>query len=192
MIIGLSGYKNAGKDTVAAYLIKHYGYERRAFADPLKKSVAGLFDIPFSLVDKLKNEHTAVVTISGPYGAVVGGKQFTFREFLQRYGTEAHRDVPEMGHDFWVDLLMPVRGYYAERNIVVSDVRFRNEAERIHHLNGIIIVVSRAGIESQDQHRSETEGLEIEPDATIFNSGSIVDLYQEVDIMIERLDNGEI
>jgi hypothetical protein len=186
MLIGLTGLKGVGKDTVAAILVKDYNYERRAFADPLKKSVAGLFDIPFHVVDKLKNEHTAVVTISGPYGAVVGGKQMTFRTFLQRYGTEAHRDVPEMGHDFWVDLLLPVRGYYAERNIVVSDVRFDNEAKRIRFLDGIVVDVSRKGVVCDDPHRSEAGLQYIETDYTIFNNGSLEDLRVSVEVMMEH------
>src|SRR6516165_2411699 len=117
MLIGLTGLKGVGKDTVAAILVKDYNYERRAFADPLKKSVAALFDIPFHMVDKLKNDPSIRVTlVKHDYGLdqmrwAGHGNDLTFREFLQRYGTEAHRDVPEMGHDFWVELLLPVRGY---------------------------------------------------------------------------------
>lgn len=35
-IIGLSGYARSGKDTVGAILV-HHGYQRRAFADALKR-----------------------------------------------------------------------------------------------------------------------------------------------------------
>jgi hypothetical protein len=178
------GLKNSGKDTVAAYLVKEKNYERRAFADPLKKSVAALFDIPFSEIERMKNNlHESVWLINGaePH------KNLTFREFLQRYGTEAHRDVPEMGENFWVDLTLPVSGYYIGRDIVVSDVRFENEARRIRYLRGTIIEVSRSGLVNQDPHRSEQELFEIEPDYTIFNNGTIADLGASVEIMLTNM-----
>jgi hypothetical protein len=184
MLIGLTGLKGVGKDTVAAMLVKDYNYERRAFADPLKKSVAGLFDIPFHAVDKLKNDPHAIVSLTVRETGET--HDMTFRHFLQRYGTEAHRDVPEMGHDFWVELLLPVRGYYAERSIVVSDVRFDNEAKRVHFLDGVVVEVSRQGVVNQDPHRSEA-GLEyVEADYTIFNNGSLEDLRVSVEVMMEH------
>mgnify|MGYP006283771541 FL=1 len=36
MIIGLTGYAQSGKDTVASLLVEHYGYERVAFADKIR------------------------------------------------------------------------------------------------------------------------------------------------------------
>src|SRR4051812_5088987 len=63
MIIGLTGSKGSGKDTIAAYLIKEYRFERRAFADPMKKSVAALFDIPPWEVDNFKLDSTCYVAV---------------------------------------------------------------------------------------------------------------------------------
>ena len=183
MIIGLCGLKGSGKDTVAAHLVKSYGYERRAFADPLKKSVANLFNIPFKDIDIYKNDLNIEVILTG-YGESM---TFTFREFLQRYGTEAHRDVPEMGTDFWVDLTLPVRGYYENRDLVVTDVRFKSEAKRIRHLDGVIVEVNRPGLDSQDQHRSEQEFKELAIDYTIFNNGSIDDLGTGVELMMKNV-----
>jgi hypothetical protein len=39
MIIGLSGYAQSGKDTVAKILVDHYGFRRVAFADKIKEMV---------------------------------------------------------------------------------------------------------------------------------------------------------
>src|SRR5215467_4376192 len=141
MILGLCGLKQSGKDTIAAYLVKEHGFERKAFADPLKRSVAALFDIPFSEIDKLKMDDSILVGV-GRHGEEeydqwiqhIGFHAITFRELLQRYGTEAHRDV--FGNCFWVDLTLPVQGFYPGRAIVVTDVRFREEAERVKFLGG--------------------------------------------------------
>ena len=37
MIIGLSGYAQSGKDTVAKVLIEEYGFTRIAFADKIRE-----------------------------------------------------------------------------------------------------------------------------------------------------------
>lgn len=189
MIIGLCGFRGSGKDTVGAYLIKQHGYERRAFADPLKKSIANLFGIPFSEVDRMKSDESYRVTISIGYEhsiqTVTPNVNLSWREFLQRYGTEAHRDVPEMGNDFWVDLTLPHNGYYINRDIVVTDVRFENEARRIEYLGGIIVQVKRPGIDNKDPHSSEKlEGLT--PHFIIFNDGGLDELYENTERMLGR------
>lgn len=48
MILLLNGYRGSGKDEAAAYLVDKYGFERKAFADPLKEITAEAYDIPLS------------------------------------------------------------------------------------------------------------------------------------------------
>ena len=105
MIIGLSGEKESGKDTIAAYLVKRYEFERKAFADPMKRSIAALFNIPFKDVDTLKNDKKALVSLTTYPGYRT---EMSFRGFLQRYGTESHRDI--FGEDFWLEYTLPVGG----------------------------------------------------------------------------------
>src|SRR5215831_2314257 len=181
MILGLSGAKGSGKDTVAAYLVKEHGFERKAFADPLKKSVAALFDIPFSEVDKLKNDELNIVRLWTAFGAC---HDMTFRTFLQRYGTESHRDV--FGDSFWLDYTLPVQGFYPGREIVVTDVRFRNEANRVTTLGGYLIHISReSALDNQDPHRSEQ--FEFDTDYVIENDGSLDELYAKIDDILIKL-----
>ena len=42
VIIGLSGYAQSGKDTVANILVQHYGYKRVAFADKIRECLFAL------------------------------------------------------------------------------------------------------------------------------------------------------
>ena len=171
MIIGLSGFRGSGKDTVAAYLVKEHEFERRAFADPLKRSVAALFNIPFSDIDKMKNDPKCDVSLN-PLVAM------TFREFLQRYGTEAHRDV--FGEDFWLEYTLPANGHYSGNLICITDLRFSNEAERIKQLGGRIWFINRITNRSVvDPHSSEI--IDFGVDYTIDNTGTIEDLYVEVE-----------
>ena len=39
MIIGLSGYAQVGKDTVANYLVEKYGFVKVSFADPIREAL---------------------------------------------------------------------------------------------------------------------------------------------------------
>jgi hypothetical protein len=181
MIIGLCGLKNSGKDTVAAYLVKQHNFERKAFADPLKQSVAALFGIDFSEVDRLKNDPNVyialtTVAIEDSYWE----RRQTFREFLQRYGTESHRDV--FGRDFWLDHTLPVQGFYPGRAIIVTDVRFANEAERIRMLDGTIWMIDRPNVMPVDTHISEM--MDFDYDFLLNNDGSLEDLYENVEELL--------
>jgi hypothetical protein len=195
MIIGLTGLRGSGKDTVGAYLVKQYGFERRAFADSLKQSVAALLDVDASRLDEWKNDPDVQVAVvrkfysdqqlgDGVEDLYVTDHQ-TMRSFLQRYGTESHRDV--FGNDFWVDQLLPVGGYYAGRAICVTDCRFANEYERIIELGGHVANVVRPGLDLKDPHRSEDQSW-LSDHYQLVNAGTIEDLYRRVDIMLGEID----
>lgn len=220
MIIGFTGQAGSGKDTAGAYLIKQYNFERKAFADPLKKSIAALFDIPFWEVDKFKLDDTVFVAIgykNEPVHVDLVDKEgniylpgidfpekimpskmwspiseFTFRQFAQRYGTEAHRDIPEIGYNFWADLTLPVGGFYAGRKICITDCRFANEVERIQTLGGIVIKLLRenSGVLLQTAHRSEQTDL-LNANATIENNGTIEELYEQIDNLLITYPNDQ-
>jgi hypothetical protein len=60
-IIMVSGWKGSGKDLAAEHLIRTHGFERVAFADPLKDMVAEEFDIPRSHCDDRVYKETAIL-----------------------------------------------------------------------------------------------------------------------------------
>lgn len=178
-VIGLTGKAGAGKDTVAGLLAAADArVEIRAFAEPLKRSVAALFGIDRSDVDRLKvNPRAEVWIVLGNCRA----RAQSFRTLLQRYGTEAHRDV--FGADFWLDATLPLAEDRRGKVIVVTDCRFPNEAERIRAVGGEVWRVERpaallAGEEAA--HVSEAglpDGL---VDRVIPNAGAIDDLQRVI------------
>ncbi len=128
-------------------------------------------------------------------------KKYTYRDFLQKLGTEAIRNV--IHEDAWVNALFAdynkldtfkggcSRTYddakYTEPDWIITDVRFPNEFKAVKDRRGINIRVTtnRAGILSK--HISETALDHHKFDYVIDNSGSIPDLIDKVrEILIKE------
>lgn len=180
-IIGLNGRLHSGKDTAFAEIDLYFAAsglkaKRIAFADPLKLSAA----LALGYQPKNAEEAVAICNDLKEYGIIAIGDTrtaqgddgemwinsedcgLTGREYLQFYGTEAHRNV--FGKDFWVDACLPaslsdVDDKYLDANVlVVTDVRFENEAQRILDLGGEvwqIAATERLGPLPDDAHPSE-------------------------------------
>lgn len=183
MLLGLNGFRGAGKDTAGEYLCKIYGFERLSFAQKLKESAAALFGIEPSLWDELKNEGGGIFLID-EHGSSLA--KASYREFLQRYGTEAHRDI--FGYDFWVDHAL--KGINPNKNYLFTDARFENELEKIRNLGGKNLRIER-NLEVKDTHASEVEPPQHLIDYIIYNDGTFDDLYVQLDDFVEWL-NGQL
>jgi len=174
MIIGVTGKKFHGKNTVADFYVKNHNFKELSFAEPLKKVCKAMFDFSDEqLYGNLKE------TIDERWG-------ITPRTTFQFVGTDLVRNkiyniLPDIGENFWVKRfemeLSQLLVNEQSRNIIISDVRFPNEAEIIKKLGGIIIKVVRPDIKNNDLHTSENLIDEISADYNIINDGSIDDLY---------------
>lgn len=148
-IIGLHGKMGAGKNECARRLafLSDEPVVEVSFAAKLKQSAAALLGCTVDDLERWKNEgwqRVAVGTqVEDDY--FVPASQQSVRSFLQRYGTESHRDV--FGPDFWLDAALPLLPYagahnpYAHALHVVTDVRFQNEADRVRELGGVVVQV---------------------------------------------------
>ena len=180
MILGLSGYAQTGKDTVAQHLVDHYGFTRIAFADPIREALYALNpkinDIPALpgvglswLVDKMGWES-------------VKQESQEVRGYLQRMGTEVARN--QWDSNFWVDLGMKRASQF--ENVVFTDVRFPNEYDAIVNNDGKVWRIEKPGIKAVNGHASETSLDEHPFHHTIVNMGSVDDLYAAVDYFIQH------
>ena len=139
MIVGLCGYAGSGKDTMANILVQERSFERRAFADKLK-------DIAYSLDPNLAE----VVDILGWDVA----KQIpSYRGLLQELGVAVRE---HLGENTWVDAVLNDRSGIWD-DIVITDVRFDNEIDRILDLGGRVGEVVRVGVGPVNEHVSEGE-----------------------------------
>lgn len=195
MIIGVNGLKGAGKDTVGAYLVERHGFVRLSFAELLKVSAAALFNITPTEWDEYKNRDDVTIELHVGKGRGSSIIRLTAREFLQRYGTESHRDV--FGQDFWVDALLNelertdpgrvLRGVRKrERDYVITDARFENELMAIIQLNGFTFQVVR-DVEDGDTHASEVVPDDELITYVVENYGTIEELHEEIDAILAEL-----
>ncbi len=171
MLIGLTGRMGSGKDTVVERLravTAPNAITRKAFADPLKDSVCALFGITRETLERMKNSRHAEVTLTNA-GDSAGAMQ-SMRTFLQRYGTEAHRDI--FGKNFWLDATLPINYAHAHTITVITDCRFPNEAERVKVCGGYVFeVIGPLGkMDANSPHESERPLPESLLHGEIFNA----------------------
>ena len=167
-LIGLAGKAGTGKDTVAAYLKEQYGYDRYGLADPIKsmlRQILVLFDNP------------ALKELPHP----LFGK--SPRYMAQTLGTEWGRNL--IHPDLWLicagqafEWLQKQPGFVG---IVISDVRFENEAAWVRAQGGQIWHVLRPSAAPVEAHVSEAGVGYVEGDEVINNIGSIEDLQQKIE-----------
>ena len=171
-IIGL-GYKaKSGKDTLAGMLARGHGFMHFSFAEPLKKVCAGVFGF------------TNAQVYGGLKEAIDEFWGFAPRKAMQLVGTECFK--PVFGDDVWVRAMerhiFDPAWPYSPRvvGVVISDVRFRVEAEAIKRWGGKVVRVDRHSAGASGgvaNHASETElDTYADWDAVIDNNGTLEDL----------------
>ena len=155
-MIGLIGKKGSGKDTVADYLVHRHGYKKHAFATPLKNVCRELFLLEESQMHDVDQKEKVDVR----WG-------MSPRQMMQTVGTDMVRR--HLGVDFWLRHMDMTTAN--ESRIVLSDVRFPNEAEWVRSQGGKLIRIVRAGEDEDvvDKHASEQEQDKIVVDEEIVN-----------------------
>lgn len=180
-IIGLTGPARSGKDTVAHIIAESAAgtVRRQGFADLLKQSASRIahptHDVAegVTFCDWLKTEgRVQFTTDDGEAVADISGRQF-----LQRYGTECHREV--FGDDFWLDAVLP-EGRDDCDLLLIPDVRFPNEAQRILDRGGEVWRVQRPGTEAANGHASEAAIPAELVGRVVHNAGTLSDLRRTV------------
>ncbi len=202
--VGLIGQIGVGKTTTANYLKDKYNYESYAFSAPLKKACEALGFKHHELygTQEQKMEVNEIWGVTG-------------RKFMQIFGTEICREkLPELLHDnqidishikleqhkqkphkqkqhkpeneaIWVKLFNKYISENLEKNIVVEDVRFADEALAIKQNGGLLIQIYRhENPHKQSNHKSETFNGHV--DIHLFNN-NIDDYKKQLDSIITAL-----
>ena len=146
MIIGVSGPKGCGKDTVYCIIKKFCGAKchRVAFADPIRKMASKILKIHDNDVDVFKRCDVTMQfgdkTMSAPGRHIYREIGMLMRSYDPEQFIRYVDDVVSSGtsEDVWV----------------ITDVRFPNEVEYVRNKGGVIILVERDGC-TYDHHPSE-------------------------------------
>jgi hypothetical protein len=170
MLIGLTGYAQSGKDTVAEVLVRRFGFVRIAFADPIRDFCYEVNPI----VGYVAGEPTYLKNVVDRDGWEAAKKSDNVRSTLQNVGVSARN---HFGDDFWIrEALKKVKD---EARIVVTDVRFVNEADWIKQFeDSHIWRIKRPNVTAVNGHVSESQMDGYRVDQIFLNGGSIEDLEQ--------------
>jgi hypothetical protein len=168
LVIGFAGKARSGKDTAGAYLVDQYQFLRYSFAQPLKDAT----NIMFHLTDKqIENKEKP----AEPWG-------MSPRDLYQRVGTDIARAIDV---NVWVKGADIFKNDNPGRSIVITDVRFSNEAFWIRSQGGIVVFLESKtrGIFEGSGHSSENGLTGEDVDLIIENDGTIEALHVKLEEM---------
>jgi len=176
MIIGITGPKFNGKNTLGNYFVK-LGYIELSFAESLKESCRCIFGFSDDQLYGDKKETEDEFWGVSP------------RVVLQYVGTELYREqlakiMPHIGKNIWVECIRRKILLELEKNkkanFVITDVRFPNEIEMVKELGGKLIRVVRDSVNNtSDLHESERLIMSLPVDYELKNNGTIEELHEK-------------
>jgi len=121
----LSGKSHVGKDSVAKQLTKFYGFKKYSIADTLKEHCSNKYDYPYDWNYSQEGKQRIVKN--------TGGK--TVREILIKEGALGRKtDLL-----FWVKKLVTKLMIEKPAFYVITDCRYKNEAEVFKYFNGVLV-----------------------------------------------------
>lgn len=120
----------------------------------------------------------------------VGDCHPTCRRVMQLLGTEFGRDM--IREDIWAHLTQAraTSLMLAGRDVVIDDMRYWNEMEKVVGIGGMPLKVFRSVAQVTSSHSSEG-ALDGVPMDSLLNDGTIPDLHMLVDGIVNRLRGGE-
>ena len=196
-VTGITGLAGDGKDTVADLLRTHCGARTLAFADALRQEIVDAFCIEELLLtrratkelplpalalnnctDRAFVDRMVVHYMAGAIDGGVEGERISLtaprspRQIMQWWGTEYRRSQNDA---YWVSHAHQHMQWLSKSQhadlVVLSDVRFVNEANLVRRWGGQIWQIKRPGLGlAHGAHASEVTGDHYAPDAVIVNA----------------------
>jgi len=199
MIIAISGLIGSGKDTVADYLVNLHEFRRESFAGNLKNAMCEIFGWDREMLEgRSKSSREWREQVDEWWAKRLNMPHLTPRWILQHVGTDVIR-----GHfhdDMWLASLEN-KLRKTDDDIIISDVRFKNEVKMLKDLGAVCVEVTRGDrpawyqyaldddtkkLETLKVHRSEYDWIGTDFDATLDNNGTLDELYKQVEELIRR------
>lgn len=175
LLIGLTGHKGAGKSTVAALLEDEYSFAQIAFADPLLAGVGALLadagvDGAWTVERALKDQPTVI-------GQSYRKLACTVADALRLLDADIFVRIAALKLD---------QARLGGDSVVISDVRYPNEAAWLRAQGGVLVRLSRR-IQPLPDHSSEAHWRTLPADHEIANTTSLATLGDQVDRLMHTL-----
>ena len=180
MLIGLTGYAGSGKDEVAKSLRLRVGAFNMGMSDALHEMATVLNPI-LQRADGSLFEYNDLVWA---HGYTKAKEEPAVREYLQKLGTEAVREIIDENAWVWAAERKFVPMLAEGKHVAVTGIRYPQEVNMIKRHAGIIVRVERPGYGPVNAHASDNLS-DVPADYMIYNSGSLYNLSQDVQRFIE-------
>jgi hypothetical protein len=182
--IGIMGRARSGKDTAGSWLVENRGYVRVSFADPIREAALRLNPVVNTYVgfcDEYNHEveEVRLSEVVDDYGWETSKDLHPeVRRILQELGMA----VREIDPDFWLRAALKkvTAANEAGHPVVITDVRFPNEAESLQRAGFELVYIDRPGVEHLD-HASENSLTADDADMALHNVGSLDDFMADVE-----------
>ncbi|TQO20672.1 hypothetical protein FB472_2317 [Rhodoglobus vestalii] len=185
-LIGFGGKPGSGKDTAADRLVDNSGFTKVNMSTAIAELTA--------IINPIVGRAPGVRGFFGKlerYNDVVARRGFTdaknhseVRSTLQNVGTGV-RDVVDA--NVWADIAARVIKAHrdAGRPVVLSGVRYPNEADVITEAGGTLVWVARPGLaeDTNSQHAVENSISRSDFDVVIDNDGTVAELHAEAEAL---------
>lgn len=143
MIYAVVGFIGSGKGTVGDYLVNERGFIQESFARTLKDVVAVLFGYPRDMLEGNTPESREWrEQVDEKWARLLGIPDFTPRWALQHIGTDIFRK--HFNEDMWLLTMQARLEDYGDKDVIITDCRFRNEIAFVQKMGGKIIRVDDA------------------------------------------------
>ena len=195
LLVGMAGRAGAGKDTCAAILASAHACATLAFADAVRAELAKAFGVDVRLFTdrRLKESPTLELALKRcadltfvdlVMAAGIGmtyEKAISPRTAMRLWGTEYRRT--HCGGDYWLSRAherIEVLHREGWRRIVITDVRFLNEAKFVQMIGGEVWRIRRQLSDQVDAaHQSEMQVESISPNRTLHNDSTVSALVHD-------------
>ncbi|MNZ93709.1 hypothetical protein D3C78_1127880 [compost metagenome] len=177
LLIGLTGAARSGKSTAAAELAAQHGFIHYAFAQPLKAMLAEGLNLSAAQLEGAEKEAPLPWLGKSP------------RELLQTLGSEWGREL--VHRELWLRVARQNLDNLAEcfpqaPGIVISDVRYEDEAAFVRERGGVLVHILRPDAPPVRAHATEAGVAIGDNDLTIHNDGGLAELRERVLEAVQR------
>lgn len=140
-IIAITGLKGSGKDSTADYIVKNYAnYEKDSFAATVKDSVSAIFGWDRKMLAGETPYDRELREKKDEFWSEKLGYDVTPRIAMQKIGTDTLRN--HFDKNIWIYSLEH-RLLNSDKNIIITDCRFKNEIDALKKHNALFIRVER-------------------------------------------------